>query len=190
MGGSTIRTRRWTRREYGRLIDLDVLHEDDAIELLEGRLVVAEPQRTPHATAIDLAGEALRRAFGPGWRVRIQLPLGIGADSEPEPDVAVVRGDARDFLADHPATAALVVEVAQASLRLDRRVKARIYARAGIADYWIVNLVDRVLEVHRDPVSVGRRKSRYRDVSVIAADERIVPLATPFASIAVADLLP
>ena len=186
----TIRTRRWTRREYGRLIDVGVLHEGDAIELLEGRLIVAEPQHTPHATAIDLAGEALLRVFGPGWRVRIQLPLGLGADSEPEPDLAVVRGSARDFLADHPATAALVVEIADASLELDRRVKARMYARASITDYWIVNLVERVVEVHRDPLSAGRRESRYRDITVMAADDRIVPLAAPFASIAVADLLP
>src|SRR5262249_33482922 len=149
---------------------------------LEGRLVVAEPQHTPHATAIDLVGEALREAFGAGWRVRIQLPLGLGPDSEPEPDVAVVRGDARDFLADHPATAALVVEVSDASL-LDRRLKARIYARAGITDYWIVNLVDRVVEVHRDPIAAGRRGSRYGDVTAMAAGERIVPLAAPFSSI-------
>jgi len=185
-----IRTRRWTRREYGRLIDVGVLHEDDAIELLDGRLIVAEPQHAPHATAIDLAGEALRQAFGPGWRVRVQLPLALGPNSEPEPDLAVVRGNARDFLADHPATAALVVEVADASLRLDRMVKARIYARAGITDYWIVNLVDRVVEVHRDPVSAGRRGSRYRYVSTMAPDDRIVPLAAPFASIVIADLLP
>jgi Uma2 family endonuclease len=190
MSEATIRTRRWTRQEYGRLIDLGVLQEDDAVELLEGRLVVAEPQRTPHATAIDLAGEALRRAFGPGWRVRVQLPLGLGRDSEPEPDVAVVRGEARDFLADHPATAALVVEVADASLRLDRGIKARIYARAGIPEYWIVNLVDRVVEVHRDPASAGRRRFRYRDVTAVAPGERIVPLAEPFASLLVADLLP
>src|SRR5262245_44247125 len=172
MAASTIRTRRWTRREYGRLIDLGVLHEDDPIELLEGRLIVAEPQNTPHATAIDLAGETLRRAFGPGWRVRVQLPLALGPDSEPEPDVAGVRGEARDFLTDHPATAALVVEVADSSLRLDRRLKARIYARAAISDYWIVNLVDRVVEVHRDPVSMGRRQARYRDVTALPADER------------------
>ena len=190
MAESTIRTRRWTRREYSRLIDVGVLHEDDPIELLEGRLVVAEPQHTPHATAIDLAGEALRQAFGAGWRVRIQLPLGLGPDSEPEPDVAVVRGDARDFLADHPATAALVVEVSDAGLELDRRLKARIYARARITDYWVVNLVDRVVEVHRDPIAARRRRSRYRDVTAMAARERLVPLAAPFSSILIADLLP
>jgi Uma2 family endonuclease len=187
---AAIRTRRWTRREYGRLIDLGMLAEDDPIELLQGRLIVAEPQSSPHATGVDLAGEALRRAFGPGWRVRVQLPLALGPDSEPEPDVAVVRGEAREFLTEHPSTAALVLEVADASLRLDRRVKARVYARAGITDYWIVNLVDRVGEVYRDPVSAGRPGPRYRDVTRLAADERIAPLAEPFVSIAVADLLP
>ena len=104
--------------------------------------------------------------------------------------MAVVRGDARDFLADHPATAALVVEIADASLELDRQLKARIYARAGITDYWIVNLIDRVVEVHRDPVVAGRRGARYRDVTTMAAGERIVPLAAPFSSILIADLLP
>jgi Uma2 family endonuclease len=190
MSEVAIRTRRWTRREYGRLIDLGMLAEDHPIELLQGRLIVAEPQSSLHATAVDLAGEMLCRAFGSGWRVRVQLPLGLGPDSEPEPDVAVVRGEARDFLAEHPSTAALVLEVADASLRLDRRVKARVYARAGITDYWIVNLVDRVVEVCRDPVSAGRPGSRYRDVTRMAAGERIAPLAEPFVSIAVADLLP
>jgi Uma2 family endonuclease len=189
MGGRTIRTRRWIRREYGRLVDLGVLHEDEPIELLEGRLVVAEPQRSPHAAAIDFAADALRRAFGPGWRVRVRLPLALGHASEPEPDVAVVRGEARDYLAEHPTTAALVVEIADASLGLDRRVKARIYARAEIADYWVVNLVDRVVEVHRDPAGAGRAP-RYRDVATVRAGERVAPLAAPFAAIPVAELLP
>ena len=104
--------------------------------------------------------------------------------------MAVVRGEARDFLADHPTTAALVVEVADASLRLDRSVKARIYARAGITDYWIVNLLDQVLEVHRDPVRARGRGFHYRDITALGREGRIAPLAEPFVSIAVADLLP
>jgi len=90
----------------------------------------------------------------------------------------------------HPTTAALIIEVADVSLNLDRLAKTRIYTRAGIRDYWIVNLIDHVVEVHRDPMKGGRGASRYRDISIIPADERIVPLAAPFASIAVADLLP
>ena len=192
MGASTIRTRRWTRREYGRLIDMGVLHEDDPIELLEGRLVVAEAQHTPHATAIDLVGEALRQGFGAGWRVRIQLPLGLGPDSEPEPDVAVVAGAPRDYLTAHPSTAALVVEVADSSLRLDRRLKSGLYARAGLAEYWIVNLVDGVLEVHRDPRPAADAAYgwAYRSVDIVRPPAIVTPLAAPAARIPVADLLP
>ena len=75
MGDRAIRTRRWTRQEYDRLIELGVLHEDEPVELLDGRLVVREPQRTPHAVATQLVEEALRAAFGTGWSVRVQLPL-------------------------------------------------------------------------------------------------------------------
>src|SRR2546422_561144 len=102
MGDRAIRTRRWTRQEYDRLIELGVLHEDEPLELLDGRLVVREPQRTPHAVATQLVEEALRVAFGTGWSVRVQLPLALDADSEPEPDVAVVQGAPRDHLREHP----------------------------------------------------------------------------------------
>jgi len=188
MSTTTIPTRRWTRREYDRLVRLGMLREDEPVELIAGRLIVAEPQNEAHARAIELAAETLRVAFGPGWRVRVQLPLALGNNSEPEPDIAVVSGTPRD--AGHPRSAALVLEVADWSLRLDRLAKASIYARAGIADYWVVNLVDRVLEVHRDPVAAGRRGWKYGDVRVWVAGARVAPLAAPTASIAVDDLLP
>src|SRR5262245_3234516 len=186
-----IRTRRWTRCEYDRLIELGVLHEDEPIELLAGRLVVKEPQRTPHAMAIQLAAEAFRTGFGGGWSVRVQLPLALDAESEPEPDVAVVRGAPRDYPHEHPAVPALVLEVAHASLRADRTLKARLYARAGVPDYWILNLVDRVLEVYRSPT--GRRAGRratYSDIRRLAHSESITPLGAPDTRIVVADLLP
>lgn len=189
MRDSTIRERRWTRYEYDRLIRTGVLREDDPVELIEGRLVVAEPQGDPHARAIELAGDALRAAFGRGWRVRIQLPLALGDDSEPEPDVAVVRGTPRQAPAGHPPTAALVVEIADRSLRSDRGPKARLYARAGIAEYWIVNLVGRLLEVRRAPAPQGRHP-RYRALRVARPGEILAPLAAPAARVAVDDLLP
>lgn len=191
MASLRIRTRRWTRQEYDRLIEIGLLQEDDPIELIEGRLVVAEPQHDPHARAVELVAEALPLALGRRWRIRVQLPLALGPDSEPEPDVSVVRGTPRDAPSGHPTTAALVVEVADSSLRLDRGPKARVYARAGIADYWIVNLIDRVLEVHREPS--GPRpggQSAYAAVHTLDADAIIAPLAAPPARIAVADLLP
>jgi len=189
MARATIRTRRWTRREYDRLIQLGILHEDEKVELVAGLMIVAEPQNTPHATAIELAAEALRRALGAGWRIRVQLPVALDRASEPEPDIAVLAGEPRDDADDHPSRPVLIVEVADASLRLDRGLKARLYARAGIRDYWIVNLPERVLEVRRAP---GRDHGRwgYRSLDVLDASASLSPLAAATPIIRVADLLP
>src|SRR5262249_60337642 len=94
--------------------ELGVQLDDDPAELLAGRLVVREPQHTPHATGTQLAAETLRAAFGAGWMVRVQLPLALDDESEPEPDVAVVRGAPRDYVREHPPTPALVAEAAHA----------------------------------------------------------------------------
>jgi len=119
------------------------------------------------------------------------MPLALDDDSEPEPDVAVVTGVPREYLGAHPATAALAVEVAEASLRLDR-VKSGLYARAGIQDYWIVNLVERVLEVHREPhvEADAPHGSVYRSIELLRPPATVTPLASPTALIRVADLLP
>jgi Uma2 family endonuclease len=192
MSSDSIRTRRWTRFEYERLVEQGFLGSGDPVELLEGRLVVQEPQHSPHATATRLAQEALRAAFGSGWDVRAGLPLALGRLSEPEPDVSVVRGSPRDYRDAHPVRAVLVVEVADTSLRLDRFRKGRIYARAGIPEYWIVNLVTLMLEVYRDAVVVdpARRRWGYRMMRSLGPSESVSPLALPHASIAVSDLLP
>ncbi len=134
-----VRTRSWTRREYDRLVESGFFREGDRVELLGGQLMVAEPQGARHMAAIHLAAEALRRAFSTGWYVRVQGPIALDDESEPEPDLAVVAGGPRDHAAEHPTVPALVVEVAEWSLPMDRREKAGLYARAGIADYWIVN---------------------------------------------------
>lgn len=186
---ATIRTRRWSRREYDRLVELGVLDEDEPIELLDGRLVVKEPQYTPHATAILLAEAALRRVFGRGWLVRPQLPIALDRASEPEPDVCVVRGEPRDYLRSHPSRPVLIVEVAESGLNIARMVKAQLYARAGIREYWIVDLKGRALEVHRRPT--GRaRVPRYESVRRLGPRESIAPLAAPLRRIRVASLLP
>jgi len=184
--------RSWTRTEYDRLIERGVLGEDEGIELIGGQMIVAEPKNTPHSTSVTLTAEALRIAFGPGWVVRQQDPLALGDDSEPEPDIAVVQGSARDYRLQHPTRPALVVEVADVSLRFDRRDKASLYARGGIDDYWIVDLRHRALELHRRPVRAPRARFgwRYAELRVFHAGEIVAPLAKPDATIAVADLLP
>jgi Uma2 family endonuclease len=141
---------------------------------------------------VELTADALRAAFGGGWLVRQQGPIALDEHSEPEPDVAVVPGGPRDYLADHPARPALVVEVADSSLLLDRHHKGSAYARAGLPEYWIVNLVDRQVEVSRRPGTDPAADFgwRYLEVRTLAAGASVTPLALPEAPIAVADLLP
>ena len=183
---------RWTRHRYDRLIDHGVLDEDDPVELLDGLLLVKEPQASPHRTSILLAAKALERAFGEGWFVQTQSPIVLDDRSEPEPDVCVVRGSPRDYVEAHPGRPVLVVEVAQSGLRLARGRKAVVYARARITDYWIVNLVDHVLEVYREPARPGpsRRAWGYAAIETLGAEASITPIAAPEAVVRVADLLP
>src|SRR5204862_7579856 len=116
-----IRTRRWTRKEYDRLIDLGILHEDEPIELVGGQMIVAEPKSSPHETALGLTADALRRASGAGWVVREQGPIALDDESEPEPGVMVVPGQFRVYPDPHPERPALPVELALSSPAFDRR---------------------------------------------------------------------
>ncbi len=192
MSSYPIRTRRWTRREYDRLVELGILREDEPVELLGGQMIVAEPKSSPHSTAVGLTGDALRRAFGAGWVVRTQDALALDDESEPEPDVVVVPGTIRDYRDAHPEGAALLVEVALSSLAFDRRHKGSLYARAGVADYWIVNLVDRVVEVRRRPAPDASAEfgAAYTELEVARPGETLAPLARPDARVLVDDLLP
>ena len=192
MTSTSARPRRWTRVEYDRLIDVGFFRPGEHLELLGGQLIVSEPQGTLHATAVGLVEDALRACFASGWVVRVQMPIALDDESEPEPDIAVVPGTRLDYVTAHPAQPVLLVEVAESSLAADRSTKAELYARAGIADYWVLNLVDRVLEVCRSPVSAATASSgwHYRDVVTLHPGASIGPLARPDASVEVAGLLP
>ena len=186
------RTRRWTRIEYEKLIDLGIFQPGDPIELIGGELMVAEPQGAKHYTAIWKTAKALEAAFGPGWMVRTQGPIGLDDDSEPEPDVAVVPGGPEDYRGAHPSRPVLTVEVSESSLSSDRERKGSVYARAGLADYWILNLAARVLEVYREPAADPSAPFgwRYARREVFDAAARVSPLAAPGAGVRVSDLLP
>jgi Uma2 family endonuclease len=187
-----VRTRRWTRAEYARLIDVGVFRPHEALELLGGELVVSEPQGSAHYTAIGLVEDALRAALPRGWLVRSQGPIELDDESEPEPDVAVTRGDRRRYSQRHPSRPALVVEVADTSLAFDREHKGSLYARAQLDDYWIVNLVDRVVEISRRPVTDPSAPFgwRYASKEVLSAESFAELLEVPRARILVSDLLP
>lgn len=187
-----VKTRRWSRAEYDKLIQLGIFQPGEPIELIGGELVVAEPQSAWHYTAIEKTAAVLRMAFGPGWYVRAQGPIWLDDESEPEPDVAVVSGTIDDYRAEHPSRPVLTVEIAESSLRSDRQRKGSVYARAGLQDYWVLNLVDRVLEVYREAVADPSAPFgwRYGQRDVFTADAHVSPLALDSASIAVAALLP
>jgi Uma2 family endonuclease len=167
------------------MVDVGILGPGDRVELLEGEIVEMNPEKSRHAAAVDLALDALRRVFGGGVTVRVQHPLALSDESEPEPDLAVVAGSPRDYVGGHPDSALLVVEVSDTSLDYDRKRKVFVYAGAGIGEYWIVNLIDGHLEVHRQPSPSG-----YRDRQVIAREQSVSPMAAAGATIRVADLLP
>jgi Uma2 family endonuclease len=136
----------------------------------------------PHAITLELVEGAIRAAFGAGWRVRGQSPLVLGQDLDPEPDLAVIAGSPRETSA-HPASADLVIEVADSSLDFDTTVKRQLYARGGIREYWVVDVSGRRLLVYRDP-----QGGDYAEQRVLGPDESITPLAVS-AAVRVADLL-
>jgi Uma2 family endonuclease len=184
------RPRSWTKLEYYRLAELGFF-QGQRVELLEGKIVVLSPQNAAHWAAVDRVTEVLRRVFGAGYHVRMQGPLDIGQTSEPEPDICVVLGSRADYQQNHPNRAELVVEVSDARLSYDRRRKGSLYARAGIEDYWIVNLVNRQIEVYRMPITDPRRPygHRYSSRTDLRPPATVAPLALSQAAISVTDLL-
>lgn len=181
-----------SRVRYDRLVEVGVFGPEDRIELLDGLLVVREPHGGRHATAVALVRVALEKAFGRSYYVREEKPIALDERSEPEPDVVVVPGRPRDFRDAHPSRPVLVVEVAETSLALDRLRKGGLYARAGIADYWVVNLIDEALEVYREPARApsGRGDWTYDSVRLLRRNAVVTPLAAPRARIRVGARLP
>lgn len=181
---------KWTRDEYYRIVDLGLL-VGRRVQLIDGEIIEMSPQGSPHYVSLSLVTQALERAFGAGYWIRAQGPLALFVNSEPEPDVAVVKGSPRT-LTGHPSFAELIVEVSDSSLGFDLGPKAALYASAGIADYWVVDLQGRRLIVHRQStadttVPLGHR---YADIRTLGPTDSIAPLVKPDAAIQVAELLP
>lgn len=170
--------RSWSRREYQQLVAAGLL-EQKHVELLQGELIVMHPMGSRHYSAVRRCDKVLSTAFGDGYTVRMQATLDLG-DDQPEPDVAVVLGSDDDYIDHHPTTALLVVEEAETSLVTDRHLKASLYAAAGIAEYWIVNLIARQIEVHRRPIVAASEPYGYLygDMQTFSGDEEFVIPAT------------
>ena len=184
------RARRWSREEYYRMAEAG-LFEGQRVQLIDGEIVEMSPQGYRHAMGVSLVHGALVELFGREFTVRCQMPLTCPDGSEPEPDIAIVRGSPRDY-PQHPTTALLVVEVSDASSELDLNKKAHLYASAGIDDYWVVDIAENRVHIFRKPVKDHEADFgiRYSESRQHTADAVISPLAKPEARIKVADLLP
>jgi len=168
------RPRAFTVREYHRMIDAGILDEDDDVELLEGVIVAMSPQGVPHARVIQILTGLIARALPRTLALRVQLPLTL-ADSEPEPDLAVVPA-ATATQDHHPSTAFLVIEIAGSSQGLDLGAKAQIYASASVKEYWVVDLAAQRVVVHRSPRVAERRFAR---VTVVEGGAELRSQALP-----------
>ena len=176
------RLRPISRAEYEQLVALGWF-EDEQVELLRGALVTMSPQGSRHTVAVSQLNELLVLGLKQRAWVRPQCSYAASEESEPEPDLAVV--PRRDFSDALPQSALLMVEVADSSLRKDRRVKTSIYAENGVPESWIVNLPDEVIEVHTDP-----HDGSYRQVTRRDRGETLTLSAFPDVSLAVDDVLP
>jgi Uma2 family endonuclease len=183
--------RRFTVDEYHRMIQVGVLDETDRVEFLEGCVAEKMPSNPPHDGSIQLAQESLASHIPTEWRIRIQSAVAL-SESEPEPDLTVVRGTSRTYLSRHPGPSdvGLLVEIADSSLSGDRD-KASTYARADIAIYWIVNLLDRQVEVYSVPSGPTASPS-YAQQKTYGLGETVplVLAGVKVADLCVQDLLP
>jgi len=173
--------RSFKRSEYDQMVELG-LFQDERVELIRGVLVKMSPQLAPHASTVQKLNQLLMSRLQGRFTLRIQSPIALSDDTEPEPDAAVVPSG--DYETEHPTTALLIIEVSDTTLRKDR-AKAAVYASAGIGEYWIVNLGARTIEVYSSPDG-----DRYAEVRTLRATDVLRPAALVDVVITVAEILP
>jgi Uma2 family endonuclease len=176
----------WTRTSFRRATEQGVFPEGVRIELIFGNLYPQPPMNRPHAICVSKSEKALTLAFGADYSIFSQLPIALSTDGEPMPDMAVVSGKPDDY-ADHPTESdvLLLLEISDSTLAFDQGTKSELYAEVGIAEYWILNVKERTLEVRRNP-----RGTRYLSSRLYEETESVAPLVKPQTTVAVADLLP
>lgn len=181
-----LQRRRFTADEYHRMAEAGVLLADDRVELVDGEIVEMTPIGSHHAACVDRLNVLLQRSLAGHGIVRVQGPVRLDAHSEPQPDLSVLRSRADFYASAHPSPVdvILVVEVADASLRYDREIKVRLYARAGIRETWLVDLQNERVAVFTDPTPQGYRASRQ-----IRRGDRLTSQALPAASFLVDEML-
>ncbi len=171
--------KRWTTDEFHKLGDKGMF-EGENLFLINGEILQMPAAGAPHEVALTLLDELIRRIFSTGYVIRCQMSLVLGKSIDPVPDLAVVAGSARDYV-QKPTTAALIVEVSDSSLDYDIGDKASLYASAGVADYWVVDLVNRQLIVFRDPGADSGKQfgSAFTNITAYQPGQIVSPLRAP-----------
>ncbi len=179
--------RKWTVKEYHKLGKIGFFNPEERLELIEGNIIKISAKGTVHASATRRTASLLHNLLGNQAAVYNKSPIALDDNSEPEPDIAVVRIDPFDYATHHPTPSEvyLIIEVADSSLTFDREIKAKIYARSGIADYWVLNVGDRQLHVFREPAVDG-----YQSEVILVETASISPLQFPIVNIAIQEMLP
>ena len=181
---------RFSVNQYHAMIEAEILTENDPVELLEGWIVEKMPKNPAHIFSTQVLQDIFGKILPEGWFINLQDPITTN-DSEPEPDAVILRGQRRDYVArkPKPEDVALVIEVADATLPQDRTIKKRLYAAAGIAAYWIINLPDKQLEVYTKPIAA---EPDYQEQRIYRASENVPVVldGRSITTISVSDLLP
>ncbi|MFZ4728727.1 MAG: Uma2 family endonuclease [Pseudanabaena sp.] len=177
----------WSIADYHHMIEAGVLDEDDRVELLEGKIVCISPQRPFHAASVQRSANYIYEMLRNRAYIRAQLPVILGNDSEPEPDIAVVRFDADEYSFRHPEASDiyLLIEVADRTISKDRKQKARIYGKNQVLEYWILDLQRRQVYIFRQPEDEG-----YREELILSSDDSLDMQAFPEVAIALDALFP
>lgn len=173
---TTTELRLWTVDEYHRMMEAEILTTEDRVELIEGQIIQMSPQQPPHAATTQRTFNYLNHLLVGIAFLRMQLPITLYPNSEPEPDIAVVRINPREYIDGHPTAddIFLLIEVADRTLNSDRTSKARIYAQAKIPEYWIVDVNVRQIYVLREP-----GEETYQQETIVGEDAKLSPLAFP-----------
>jgi Uma2 family endonuclease len=183
MATDIARMRKFTADEYERMVDLGIFGEDERLELIEGEIVEMAPVGHRHAACVAQLNKRLVISVGDRALVWVQGPARLGVDSVPEPDLALLRPHSYRSGSPRPEDVLLVIEVAESSLRYDRTTKLRLYARAGVPEYWVVSVDGEWIEVHRSPEGDG-----YHERHRAGRGQTIAPVAFPDLAVAVDDV--
>ncbi|MEM7757192.1 MAG: Uma2 family endonuclease [Cyanobacteria bacterium P01_A01_bin.40] len=170
-----ITRKKFTLDEYHRLIDWGFFAQNEKVELIRGEIIQISPKRTPHSVCNSLLWKAMYDLIDKQAEIRVQEPIIIDFNSEPEPDLVIAVNKNDNYLSSHPSPGdiLLVIEIADSTLKYDQDTKLALYAEAKINNYWIVNLVERHLEAYRQPFQDNQGQFAYRSKQIILADETI-----------------